>query len=371
MDDRFRASDADRDRATALLRDHFAAGRLTAQELDERLAAALNAKTAGDLRRVLADLPEPALAAHEASPGSPEDGPLARGYRRLLACYPAWYRRLHEEEMLAVLMTAAPQGRRRPGAAEAADLLLGALRIRCQPSRAGGGGPVWRDALAVVSVIVPLIVAVTYAVNVTQFLVLRPGSWVLEIMIVPLVLGALVPLALRMRRVAALAAAGLLIWLISTSVGVAAGAAIPILAVGLQAVALAASGGPRRALQILTWKHAAVATIATLLACCTGRILDPAARLAVIAVTGAAMALASPLGRRLLLLLTIPAYPLLLQLFISLFPISLSLALATWPGYPALLAACYLPSLALAALAAVAARRASTRSSKPLGTPDA
>ena len=62
------------------------------------------------------------------------------------------------------------------------------------------------------------------------------------------------------------------------------------------------------------------------------------------------------------------AYPLLLQLFISLFPISLSLALATWPGYPA---AYYLPSLALAALAAVAARRASTRSSKPLGTPDA
>ena len=373
MDDRVRVSDADRDRATALLRDHFAAGRLTAQELDERMAAALDAKTAGDLRRVLAGLPESALAVHEASPGSPEDGLLARGYRRLLACYPAWYRRLHEEEMLAVLMTAAPQGKRRPGPGEAADLLLGALRIRCQPSRTGGTGPIWHDALAVTSVIVPLIVAVAYAGNLTKFLVLWPGSrlladgfptWILEFMIVPLVLGALVPLALRMRRLAALAAAGLLIWLISSSVGVAAGDAVPILAVGLQAAALAASGGPLRALQILTWKHGAVATIATLLACCSSPILDPAARLAVIAVTGAAMALASPLGRRLLLLLAIPAYPLVLQLAVSLFP------QARGPGYPAL-AAYYLPSLALAALAAAAVHRASTRSSKLLGTPDA
>ncbi len=55
MDDRFRTSDADRDRAATLLRDHFAAGRLTAPELDERLDAALNAKTFGELRRVLAD----------------------------------------------------------------------------------------------------------------------------------------------------------------------------------------------------------------------------------------------------------------------------------------------------------------------------
>jgi hypothetical protein len=76
MDDRFWASNADRDRATALLRVHFAAGRLTAQELDERMAAALNAKTAGDLRRVLAGLPEPAPAVREASPGSPDAGLL-------------------------------------------------------------------------------------------------------------------------------------------------------------------------------------------------------------------------------------------------------------------------------------------------------
>jgi Domain of unknown function (DUF1707) len=60
MDDRFRTSDADRDRVAELLRDHFAAGRLSREELDERLTATLSAKTVGDLRRVLADLPEPA-----------------------------------------------------------------------------------------------------------------------------------------------------------------------------------------------------------------------------------------------------------------------------------------------------------------------
>jgi Domain of unknown function (DUF1707) len=62
MDDRMRASDADRDRATARLREHFAEGRLTQAELDERISAALSAKTLGDLRRVTADLPEPGVA---------------------------------------------------------------------------------------------------------------------------------------------------------------------------------------------------------------------------------------------------------------------------------------------------------------------
>jgi hypothetical protein len=59
MNDRFRVSDADRDRVAALLRDHYAEGRLSPDELDERLTAALNAKTSGELRRVLADLPGP------------------------------------------------------------------------------------------------------------------------------------------------------------------------------------------------------------------------------------------------------------------------------------------------------------------------
>lgn len=59
MDDRMRISDADREHVTERLREHFAAGRLDSEELDERTTAALNAKTYGDLRRVMADLPEP------------------------------------------------------------------------------------------------------------------------------------------------------------------------------------------------------------------------------------------------------------------------------------------------------------------------
>lgn len=58
--DHIRISDHDREQATTRLCDHFAEGRLTRQELDERITAALNATTAGDLRRVMADLPEPA-----------------------------------------------------------------------------------------------------------------------------------------------------------------------------------------------------------------------------------------------------------------------------------------------------------------------
>jgi hypothetical protein len=60
MDDRIRVSDADRDHAAGRLREHFAEGRLLRGELDERISAALNARTVGDLRRVMADLPEPA-----------------------------------------------------------------------------------------------------------------------------------------------------------------------------------------------------------------------------------------------------------------------------------------------------------------------
>jgi DUF1707 SHOCT-like domain len=60
MNDRIRISDSDRERAAAQLRDHYAEGRLTAEELDERVTATLKARTAGDLRRVMADLPGPA-----------------------------------------------------------------------------------------------------------------------------------------------------------------------------------------------------------------------------------------------------------------------------------------------------------------------
>jgi hypothetical protein len=52
-----RASDADRDGVTERLRKAATEGRLTTEELDERLSAALRAKTYGELDPLLADLP--------------------------------------------------------------------------------------------------------------------------------------------------------------------------------------------------------------------------------------------------------------------------------------------------------------------------
>ena len=61
INDGIRASDADRERIAERLREHFAEGRLTQEELDERITAVLSAKTYGELRRVMVDLPEPGV----------------------------------------------------------------------------------------------------------------------------------------------------------------------------------------------------------------------------------------------------------------------------------------------------------------------
>jgi hypothetical protein len=80
MNEHIRVSDADREHVVERLREHYAAGRLTSDELDERVTAALSAKTYGDLRPVMTDLPEPETvgAAGAAGPaGTPGPaGPL-------------------------------------------------------------------------------------------------------------------------------------------------------------------------------------------------------------------------------------------------------------------------------------------------------
>jgi hypothetical protein len=81
MDDQIRASDADRERVTARLRDHYAEGRLTSEELDERTSAALHAKTFGDLHRVMTDLPDPVLMP-QGAPGLQPAGPRGLSRRR-------------------------------------------------------------------------------------------------------------------------------------------------------------------------------------------------------------------------------------------------------------------------------------------------
>lgn len=78
-----RLSDAERDEAARLLGEHYAAGRLTPTEHDERTEAAFAARTRGELPPLFADLPggspwspppRPAVA-----PGG-WTGPRPRGY---------------------------------------------------------------------------------------------------------------------------------------------------------------------------------------------------------------------------------------------------------------------------------------------------
>lgn len=55
--DGVRIGDAERERAVSELSEHFAAGRMTPDELDERLELAWRARTAADLAPLFADLP--------------------------------------------------------------------------------------------------------------------------------------------------------------------------------------------------------------------------------------------------------------------------------------------------------------------------
>ena len=82
MTDDLRASDADREQHAELLREHAAQGRLTVDELEERLDRVYAARTRGELAPVVADLPAPrpararrrhaAAAARRLSPARPE-----------------------------------------------------------------------------------------------------------------------------------------------------------------------------------------------------------------------------------------------------------------------------------------------------------
>ena len=53
-----RIGDAERDEAVSALGDHFAAGRLTRNELDERIDQAMQARYGSDLEPLFADLPK-------------------------------------------------------------------------------------------------------------------------------------------------------------------------------------------------------------------------------------------------------------------------------------------------------------------------
>jgi len=77
-----KASDADRDEVVTALSEHFQAGRLTMEELEDRTGRALSARSLGELDGLTTDLPprRPAKSAPEARPqrrGHPEFAAIA------------------------------------------------------------------------------------------------------------------------------------------------------------------------------------------------------------------------------------------------------------------------------------------------------
>lgn len=82
-----RIGTAEREEAMQRLSDHFAAGRLSVAEFDERSAVVAAAVTRGDVTPVFADLPDPLVKA-AAVPAKAESGFLSEWPERVMAVIP-------------------------------------------------------------------------------------------------------------------------------------------------------------------------------------------------------------------------------------------------------------------------------------------
>jgi uncharacterized membrane protein YidH (DUF202 family) len=204
---------------------------------------------------------------------------LERGYRRLLAWYPREFRREHEEEMLAVLMAGAREGKWRPSLAEAVDVLRSALRMRLRRARPGPGNGAWADSLAVFSVVAPLFLLVVDLLAVALPYRLPPnpawraggphpeigGLTLLSAHFFVITVGCEVVIAalvlLGQRWLALLPIAAPIGYWIVGSHDLGAPYSLRLLTVGvylLEVAALIASPGPRRGRQLMNWGHGAV-----------------------------------------------------------------------------------------------------------------
>ena len=297
-----------------------------------------------------------------------------RGYRRLLAWYPAWHRQVHGEEMIGVLLAAAGSGKRRPGLAETVDIIWAGLLIRLRPRTAALPSGGWRDALAVFSVVAPVALTCQFLARELARMTMSPidvaaGAAYLGLgLVLPLVL-------LRLRRVAALVSLLATVLLaLACAHNVYNGGngeifAFPLFAYAAETAALLGSPGPRRGVQLLTWRAWALTVVA---AACVGvawfavtvatfwalrpnwlQSLDlpgvlvaGAVAVAGFAAIAACVAARSVLGRRVLLIFAVVLYVLLMSSASFLFSNLVASALLT-----------YLPPLAAVGLALRAVSR--------------
>jgi hypothetical protein len=350
-----------------------------------------------------------------------------RRYRRLLALYPKDHRREHAEEMVGVLLAAASDGTlagagpaRAPGpvawavrlgqdTADSADLIAGAARIRgrlavnrIKRSRWYSRtvrDPHWSDALAVVSVVAPLLLVVAALAEfglpqvgasiVTGHPHLRIDTFV-SLSDLPLACGApaIVVLAfLRYRQAAALAAVAAAIGLAGAEAAPAlSGYASPAVAFSIllactAAAALQLSPGPERGLALLTRRGAAwVGAGGVILGGFSAggsawfRYPNPQAKfisfnsevaglpadllIAAVLVAVAAFCLRTPVSRRILALLAIPVIP---YAFLWQEKLAGDLARGAWRLIPSSIPLLYLPPLILACLIVAGTRLARLR----------
>jgi len=340
---------------------------------------------------------------------------MEKWYRRLLALYPKDHRLEHAEEMVGVLLAAdgAAQVRApKPVAwalrfgqhtADSADLVGGALRIRGRIAlnrlkRAHWlswtvRDQRWSDALAVVSVVAPLLLLVA---ALTEFRIPQAVAssitghphWeltaTLSLADLPMAIGApgvILLVFLRLRRLAGLGA-------LATAIGQVAAGAVPafagyadpavaftVLLSGTAAVALLLSPGPDRGLALLTRSGTALVGAAALILGgfsvggdvwfgpgndgaptqsdnVGGTVAGLPADLLIAAVLVgvAAACLRAPVSRRVLVLLAIPVIP-----YAFLWQEKLAVDLFRQPGggsavIPSSIPLLYLPPLLLASL---------------------
>ena len=266
------------------------------------------------------------------------DRALERRYRRLLALYPAEHRRVHGEDMIGVLLASASDRQRHPSVADTIDLIKGGLQTRLWRGTYEGGDIGWRDTLALASIAIPAVLAMSWVVGIVIWAVTArsriPAATVnvgdlIPLIVIPVVatlLTVLPPLAvLRYRRTAIVACVIAAIFYATF---------VPFLdrqsyslAFLLEAIALLAGSGPRRGLRLLTRKDR-IALCSAALALSVPRYLlafpviesPPSPPVIVISVAAATAGLAfvltlpSPVGRRLFILLAIPVYPSILWL---------------------------------------------------------
>jgi hypothetical protein len=197
------------------------------------------------------------------------DAGLEHGYRRLLACYPSRFRDERGEELLAVLMTGARDGQHRPGLIETADLVRSGLGMRLRPDTSRSARRRWSDALAIYSLIGPVILLLTTVTSTLLSATVNPHPVAILTAVWPgmcvtlasnAVIVALVTAGWRKTALAALVLVAAILWLATFRISVLEmGAGSDLVSnMGvyvLEAAALIASPGPRQGRRLVHWGH--------------------------------------------------------------------------------------------------------------------